>query len=155
MELKDLKTHYEKLETKYKLPSFKDLNESFEIDKIERESDTLLRVIRKVMMEKIVNSLGFLEMLLNPMSIPRMYMSFIKAMNVEDKKLIEKIYNDFSELSLGSLECEVDYSEKVEAELIKKVFKKWQELKPEFRKIFSKIKLPVNNNSTRERSYFG
>src|SRR3989344_7789009 len=155
MELKDLKVNYGKVEAKYKLPSFKELNENFEIDKIDRESDTLLRVIRKVMMEKIVNSLGFLEMLLNPMNIPRMYLPFIKAMNSDDKQIMEKIYAGFSELSLGSLQSEVDYSEKGEAELIKKVFKKWQELKPEFRKIFEKIKNPGNGDIRKERTYFG
>src|SRR3989344_3720844 len=121
MELKDLKVNYGKVEAKYKLPSFKELNENFEIDKIDRESDTLLRVIRKVMMEKIVNSLGFLEMLLNPMNIPRMYLPFMKAMNFDDKKIIEKIYSEFSDLSMSSLESEVDYQEKMEAELIKKI----------------------------------
>ena len=155
MELKDLRNNYEKLSGKYKMPSFKEINESFEIDKIDKESDTLLRVIRKVMMEKIVNSLGFLEMLLNPMNIPRMYMPFIKAMNTEDKKVMERIYTDFSELSLSSLQCEVDYSEKGEAELIKSIFKKWHELKPEFRKIFGKIKNPGSEDFRRERTYFG
>jgi len=155
MELKYLKNNYEKLEQKYKLPTFKDVNESFEIDKIDKESDTLLRVIRKTMMEKIVNSLGFLEMLLNPMNIPRMYMPFIKSMTMEDKNSMEKIYSHFSELSLRSLECEIDYSEKTESELIKSIFNTWKELKPEFRKIFSKIKNPVNNDSKKERSYFG
>ena len=155
MDLKELKESYSKLESKYKLPSFKELNDNFEIDKIDRESDTLLRVIRKVMMEKIVNSLGFLEMLLNPMQIPRMYMPYIKVMNTDDKKIIEKIYGDFSELSMSSLESEIDYQEKVEAELIKKIFKRWQESKEGFRKIFLKIRNPGNGNSSRERSYFG
>ncbi len=155
MELTNLKEIYSKLESKHKLPSFKELNESFEVDKIERESDTMLRVIRKTMMEKIVNSLGFLEMLLNPMQIPRMYMSFVKVMNHEDKEMIEKIYNDFSELSMNSLECEINYSEKTEAELIKKIFKKWTVQKPNFQKIFSKIKTPGNGEAKRERSYFG
>ena len=56
MELNDLRNDYSKLEVKHILPSFKELNESFEIDKIDKESDALLRVVRKVMMEKIVNS---------------------------------------------------------------------------------------------------
>ena len=155
MELKELKEHYSKLEGKYKVPSFKELNDSFEIDKIDKESDALLRVIRKVMMEKIVNSLGFLEMLLNPMQIPRMYMPYVKVINLDDKNMIEKIYNEFSELSMNSLECEISYSEKSEAELIKKIFKKWNEQRPSFQKIFSKIRNPGNGDLKRERSYFG
>ena len=72
MELKDLKKEYSDLAEKYKLPSFKELNENFEIEKIDKDTEILLRDVRKVMMEKIVNSLGFLEMFLNPMNAPRM-----------------------------------------------------------------------------------
>ena len=89
MDLKELKKHYEILSKKYKLPSFKELNEDFDIEKIDKESDILLKVVRKVMMEKIVNSLGFIEMLLNPMNSPRMYHAYLNSMSVEDKKAID------------------------------------------------------------------
>ncbi|MBI2451525.1 hypothetical protein HYV50_00435 [Candidatus Pacearchaeota archaeon] len=156
MDLKDLKKDYEKLQSKYKLPRFEELNENFEIEKIERNSDGLLRVIRKIMMEKIVNSLGFIEMLLNPMNAPRMYFSYIKAMNGEDRKSIENIYENLSKVSLFSLEREIDYNEKGEAELIKTISKTWQELKPDFRKILDNLKAPSNVLAKKgERSYFG
>ena len=56
MELKDLKKEYGKLEKKHKLPSFKEVNETFEIDKIENESDCLVREVRKIIMDKIINT---------------------------------------------------------------------------------------------------
>ena len=37
MELKDIKTVYEPLVKKYKLPEFKKLNEEFEVEKLEKE----------------------------------------------------------------------------------------------------------------------
>ena len=155
MELKDLKKGYDSLAGKYKLPSFEELNEGFEIEKIERESDALLRTIRKVMMEKVVNSLGFIEMLLNPMNAPRMYHAYIKSIGTEDKKIIEKIYGVLAEISVESLEREIEYDEKEEAELIKKTFKIWNEMKPEFAQLVSKIKKPDSSSLKKERSYFG
>ncbi|MBU0466253.1 MAG: hypothetical protein KJ718_01990 [Nanoarchaeota archaeon] len=155
MELNELKKEYAKLAKTYGLPSFNETDKCFEISKIDKESDTLLRAIRKVMMEKIVNSLGFVEMLLNPMNAPRMYLAYIKSIGFEDKKAIEKIYGTFADLSVVSLEREVDYGEKEEAELIKKIIKTWNELKPEFRKILKNMKKPNNDLKKRERSYFG
>lgn len=155
MELKDLKSLYSEIGKKYDLPSFKELNENFEIEKIDRSSETLLRIIRKAMMEKILSSLGFVEMLLNPMNSPRMYLSYIRSMGQEDKEVIDKIYSFFSEVSIAALEAEIDYNEKKEAELIKSILATWKKAQPEFRKILSKMKSPSNNKVKKERSYFG
>ncbi|MFH1290191.1 MAG: hypothetical protein ABIH92_02165 [Nanoarchaeota archaeon] len=155
MDLKDLKREYEKLKKKHKLPSFKELDECFEISKLDKEGDTLLRSIRKVMMEKIVSSLGFVEMLLNPMNAPRMYLAYVKSMGAEERKSIDKIYGEFAELSILSLDREIDYDEKGEAELINKIFGVWNGARPEFRKVLKSMKKPNNNSEKRERSYFG
>lgn len=155
MDVEQLKKEYAKLGKSYKLPSFKELNEEFEIDKIERESDCLLRIIRKVMMEKIVNSLGFLELILNPVNAPRIYLNFIKSVDSIDKENIEKIYSAFSELSIGSIELEIDYSEKREAEMVKKIFESWNSVKPDFKAIITSMKRPGAVINRKEKSYFG
>ncbi len=155
MELKELKSEYEKLAKKYGLPSFEEIVLDFEIDKLEKDTEFLLRAIRKLMMEKIVNSINFLEMLLNPVNTPRMYLPFIRMMDIEDKKMIDNIYSVLAELTLVSLDLEIDSNDKAEAELIKKVFDKWKELKPSFRAIINNIKKPKNFVNKKERSYFG
>lgn len=155
MELKNLKNDYNISTKKYNLPSFQELNENFEIDKIDKQTDCLIRLIRKVMMEKIVNSLGFLEFLMNPMNAPRIYLGYARTMAQEDKKEVEKIYTVLGELSIASLNLEIDYSEKEEAELIKKIYETWNSIKPGFRKILKNMKLPTNNIIKKEKSYFG
>jgi hypothetical protein len=154
MELKNFRKEYLILEKKYKLPSFRSMNEEFEIDKIERESDCMLRLIRKAMIEKIVNSLSFLEMLLNPANSPRIYMPYLKNMTVEDREIIEKIYSALADLSLSSLLLEVEYSEKGEAELIKKIYSVWNSNKSDFKKIIINVKNP-KTIVRKEKSYFG
>lgn len=154
-EIKDLEKDYEVFEKKYKLPSFKELNENFEIEKIDRESKTLLRTIRKVIIEKLVNSLGFVELLLNPVNAPRMYYAYLKTLTQDDKKEIEKIYSVLSDVVLSAIELEIDYDEKAEAEMIKRIHSDWDSVKPAFRKILGNMKKPEAGESKKERSYFG
>jgi hypothetical protein len=153
-ELKNLKEDYKKVGEKYNLPSFEELNRDFDVEKIDRESEVLLKHIRKVMMEKIVNSLSFLEMLLNPMNIPRMYMAYVNSMSESDRKVIGEIYSRFSELIVLSLEREVSYDEKDEAEIIKKILDSWRSSEKDIRKILQGVRKPVEK-SKREKDYFG
>mgnify|MGYP001586242423 CR=1 FL=1 len=155
MDLKTLKKEYGILSKKYKLPEFNDLSHDFEIDKIDKDTDYLLRNIRKLMMEKIVNSMSFLEMFSNPMNSPRMYLPFIKTLTVEDRKLIDSIYFSFADLSMASLELEIGSSEKKEAELINLVLNTWNKLKPNFLGILESMKKPREFENRKERTYFG
>lgn len=154
MDLKELKKLYGELAGKHKLPGFSELNEDFEIDKIKKGEDTLLRTIRKTMMEKIVNSMNFLEFLLNPVNAPRLYLPYIKSMTSDDKKEIDDIYGKFAEIALSALSLEINYSEKGEAEMIKRIAKTWNEAKPGFAKIISKVQKPAVYEK-KEKSYFG
>jgi len=155
MELETLKKEYIKYEKQYKLPSFRELNEVFEIEKIDRESECFLRAVRKVMMDKIVNSITFFDMLLNPTQSPRIYLPFIKSMTPQDKDKIEKIYEFFGRVSLDCMPLELDYSEKAEAEMIKRVFREFQLIRVEFKELLIKIGKPVFTNNKKERSYYG
>lgn len=155
MELNELKEIYSEYEKKYKLPSFVKLNEHFEIEKIERESNIFLRVVRKTMMDKVVNSLSFLDMLLNPMNTPRVYLNYIKSMNGKDKELLDKVYNAFSELSLACLPLELEYSEKNEAEMINQIYIAWEKIRPEFLEILKRVHKPEKGEARKEKSYFG
>src|SRR3989344_540910 len=119
MDISELKRRYSVLEKKHRLPSFKEINENFEIEKIDKEHECLLRAVRKAIMDKIVNSVAFFDMLVNPSATPRIYMSYVRSMSSEDRKIIEEIYDKLSEISFISLELEINYSEKGEADLIK------------------------------------
>ena len=155
MELKDFKKEYDEKAKKFKLPSFSELEENFEIGKAETD-DLVLRTVRKVMMDRIINTLAFLEMLLNPMNAPRRYHSYLSTLTAEDTKKIDETYFKLATLSVKSLEREIDYSEKGEAEMILEVVKVWEGAKPNIREILYKMKQPGNSEGgKRERSYFG
>ncbi|MCA9485946.1 MAG: hypothetical protein KC506_03825 [Nanoarchaeota archaeon] len=155
MELEDFKKEYSLKAKKFKLPDFGNLEENFEMGKVETD-DLVLRSVRKTMMERAINTLGFFEMLLNPMNAPRMYHGFLNSLTTGDTKKIEEMYAKLAGLSVASLEREIDYSEKGEAELIVEISKTWDSIKPDFKEILGKMKSPGNgNNGKRERSYFG
>ena len=154
MEKEELKKKYVALAGKYDLPDYAEINQAFEIEKIDTDSDILLKVIRKIVVEKIVHSLSFVEMLLNPINTSQMYYSYIKSMDEEDKKFLDETYKSFFEISTDSLLREIDYSEKGEAEIIKKVCKAWNERKKGFKRVLSNINNPKVGEK-KERSYFG
>lgn len=156
MELKDLKRKYEPIEKKYNLPSFEQLNIDFEIEKITVESDFLLRVIRKIMMDKIIGFLNFFEKIIsNPTGMPRVYYPFIKSITVEDRKEMEKIYDDMGALSLESLELEIITSEKAEAKMVKKIYDCWEKIKQQLYNLAEKMKTSDGQTIRKEKSYFG
>ncbi|MEM4271691.1 MAG: hypothetical protein QXD13_01215 [Candidatus Pacearchaeota archaeon] len=155
MKLKELKEKYDVVAKKYKLPNFEELNADFEIENIRKESDILLRVVRKVMMTKVTNFMNFIEMIQNPVNAPRFYFAYIKAMSSEDKRELEKIYGELADIYLEALGLEIEYDEKGEAEMTSKIYKSWISIKPRFKKIIADIKGAGSATNAKEKTYFG
>lgn len=155
-ELNELIKDYSELAKKHSLPSFESLNDDFGIEKIDKKSLRLLRIVRKVIVEKVANSLNFLEIILNPVNVPRMYMVSIKSLKSEDIEEVKRIYGEFSEIVLEALEVEVKgYDEGSEVDMIKKTNDVWSKNKKSFSKIFGILRAPNSNNFKKDKSYFG
>ncbi len=146
---------YDALAKRHSLPLFAVLNNDFELEKISQESITVLRVVRKTMMEKIFNLLNFLEMILNPVNAPRTYLPYIKVMTNDHRKIIDKLYGTFGKLTLRALPLEVNYTEKREAIMIKDIYGVWLDVKPELAEIMEQIAIPIDGLAKKERSYYG
>ena len=155
MELKNLIREYDVLQNKYKIPSFKEINDLFELEKIDRDSNTLLRLVRKVMMEKVVNLMGLIDLFLAPNNVPRMYMPYLKSMTSEDRTALSNLYDKFSKLALECMSLEVEYNEKKEADMIIKITKSWQESRVSLNSFFAQLQKPEVREARKEKSYFG
>ncbi len=155
--LEKLKKDYEKLRKKYRIPSFKDLNEAFDIEEAaEIESDCILRQIRKRMMDKVVAYLRFIEMLLNPSNAPIFFFALVKGLTASDKKLLEKVYEELGEFEISVVALDCKYSEAGEAEFINKLFSEWKEISEEVLEISEILKKNWNQKSREsERGYCG
>lgn len=157
MEIEDLKREYANLQRRYQLPDFQKLSEDFEIERVaEKEIESILREIRKTMMDKILSYLRFIELLLNPSNAPILFLALVKNMHTEDKKISENIYRKLGRLEIEAIELDIEYSEKNEAEFIKKLYSEWQQIKQEIKELIKGLKKGLNQKSEKKnRDYFG
>ncbi len=155
--LAELKKKYEQYMMKYKLPSFADLNRDFEVERVyERETDFLMREIRKVMMDKVLGYLRFVELLLNPTNAPLFFFGLIKSMGQDDRKALEKIYAKLGEFEIDVIALDNDYSDEKEAAFMKKVFKEWQEIKSDLKGVVGSLRSGWNQKTIpKEKGYMG
>lgn len=155
--LTKLKKEYSLFEKKYQLPKFSELNIEFEIEKLqERETDLLLREIRRTISDKTVAFLKFFEVFLNPQAAPLFLLSAIKSLNAHDRIKIEKIYKKIVLIEVQAISLDIEYEEKKEAEFIKNTYKNWKDMKEDL-KIIEEILSRVNqeSKSSSGKSYFG
>lgn len=155
MELENLKKSYSTYEKKHKLPSFKELNENFEIEKIERESDILPRVLRVVLMDKVMATQRFVESLLAPQQAPRMLYKYLKSMPTEDKQQLDKIYESFAALMLKSLSLDIEYKEDKECAMVNEIYSVWTSSKKALHAIVANIQNPSEKENKKDKSYYG
>ena len=156
LEIEELKEKYSKLQKKYPLPSFKEMEEDFEISKLDCESETLLRDIRKVIINKYSSWLSFVESLLNPSGGSMFQMYLVKSINGDEKKILNKLFSEIGEIEIQSIELEINYNEQKEAKFIIESFKKWQEMKKPLLEITESLKQNWKKETVKkEKSYFG
>lgn len=155
--LEELKKDYSELAKKYKLPSFKELNEEFDIEKVaENETECLLREIRKSIMEKVIAYLRFIEMLLNPSNAPLFFFALVKGLTSQDKRVLEKLYDKLGSLEIDVIGLDCNYDEKDEADFIKKLLVEWKSVKEDMSGLVEVLKRNWGQKSGKnERGYFG
>ncbi|MEK6842269.1 MAG: hypothetical protein AABX84_00480 [Nanoarchaeota archaeon] len=155
--LAKLKKDYKKLQEKYKIPSFEELNEDFGIEKASgEETDILIREIRKQISEKVFNYLRFVETLINPVNAPMSIFTITKVLGIEEKNKLTEIYKKLVKSEVQMVSIDVDFSEKKEAEFIKETHKIWQEIKKDFLEVMQAVEKNWENKSEgKNRKYFG
>lgn len=155
--LAKLKEDYEKLRKRHNLPSFKELNEDFQIEKAaETETEILIREVRRFVGDKLMNYMRFIESLLNPVNVPMFIFSIIKLIDAEEKKRLSEIYKKLMKKEIKFIELDLEFDEEKEAQFIKDSYELWQEMKKDMLKVMDKInkrwddKFEANN-----KDYFG
>ncbi len=156
-DLENLKKDYLVVQKKYNLPSFENLNEDFQIEKIaEVETDILIREVRKFIADKFSNYLRFVETILNPANAPMFVFSIIKSIGVEEKKKLVEIYKELTKTEIRLIELDTDFFEEKEAEFIKESYEIWQKIKKDVLEVVEVIKKNLDNKfEVNGKSYFG
>ena len=155
--LAEIKKEYSILSKKYKLPDFSELNKEFEIEKIqERETDFLLREVRRAISDKIVAYLKFLELFLNPVAAPLFVLIALKGMNQSDKETMEKLYKDLVGLEIKSIALDTEYKESEEVKFIKEAINTWNSVKKDLIDLCKEIeKAHIKSSEKKKKDYFG
>ena len=156
--LPGFRERYKKLQEKYSLPAFDDMNREFYIEKVaEIETDIPTREIRRFVADKIYNYLRFLETILNPSNAPMFIFSVVKSMNEEDKRRLSDAYMKLADINLELVRLDVESDEKKDAEFFKSVYSSWMEIKKDLSEIFGRF--TAGNGMRKQESngsrYFG
>jgi hypothetical protein len=155
--LEDLKKEYELLKNKYSLPEFSKLNELFDIEEVDTDTEFLLRRIRRVVADKILGYLKFVEVILNPSNAPIFFFKLIKKLDDKDRENLAKIYEELAKIEVDVISLDLEYSEKQEAEYVKKLYDSFNNnVKGELLSIIKKLGNGDNNKKKENgNSYFG
>jgi len=155
--LETLKQEYKKIQEKYNLPSFEELNEDFNIEKAsEVQVELLIREIRRFVADKLSNYMRFVEAILNPVNVPMFVYSLIKSLDTQEKEKLKEIYKKLSKNELKLIELDINYSEEKEALFIRDSYKMWQEMKKDLLDIFEKANKNWDNKvESKNKDYFG
>lgn len=155
--LENLKKDYNRIQEKFNLPDFAELNKDFHIEKIvEIKTDFLIREIRKFMADRFSNYLRFIEALLNPVNAPMFVFSVVKSIGVEDKKKLTEIYKKLAKIEVDLIELDINFIEEKEVEFVKESYKIWQEIKKDLLKVIETIKKNWDNKGeVNGKGYFG
>lgn len=156
-DLEEMKKSYLKIQKKYSLPDFDELNREFNIEKTaETETDYLIREIRKSIADKLMNYMRFIESLLNPVNAPMFVFSAVKTLSSNDKQKLTDVYKKLAKNEIMLIETDVEFSEMKEAEFIKKSFRLWKKVQKEILKVLNVIKKNWDNKFEPEsKGYFG
>ncbi|MDP3992396.1 MAG: hypothetical protein U1B79_00470 [Candidatus Pacearchaeota archaeon] len=157
MGLEQLKIEYLVLHKKYDLPSFKEMNEDFYIEKIaENETEMLMREVRRMVGDRLANYMRFIENLLNPVNVPMFVFSIIKLIGADEKKKLQEIYKKLIKNEIKFVERDLEFDEAKEAEFIKGSYGLWQEMKKEISGVFEMVdKNWETKTEENSKGYFG
>ena len=157
IDLEILKKQFETAKERYSLPEFSKLNEDFDIERLqEKDTDLLVREIRRLVVEKNMAYLRFVEMFMNPSQAPMFFLSLVKNLSVQDTKLLEELYSKLGKYEILSLELDNEYSEAKEAEFIKKFFVEWQNVKKTVAGFLGKLRDSWDKKAVRsDKGYLG
>ncbi len=155
--LEKLKKNYKVLEEKFGLPSFNELNEDFQIEHIElASSDFLVREVRRMISEKLVGYLKFIETLMNPSGAPFFVYSIIKPFGKSEKEKLGEFYKKLAKRQIEIIKLDLVYDVKKEVIFIKEVFSEWKKMKSEIFDIISFAEANMDKKyDNGSRAYFG
>jgi hypothetical protein len=155
--LESLKEDYKKIQEKFELPEFNELNDDFNIEKLsEVETESLIREIRRMIADRFYNYLRFVESILNPVNSSMFIYSIIKSFEIKEKDKLTEIYKKLAQREVELIELDIKFDEEKEVTFIKESYKIWQDIKEDMLGVIKVIKKNWDNKLSKDKKdYFG
>jgi|TARA_Y100000310_G_scaffold327902_1_gene395047 hypothetical protein len=152
----EIEKEYIKLCKKYKLPKFKDLNNEFEISRLDNV-DFLIRNILRNVAEKLEFYCNLINELLQPDTSSLSSMHEVRFFTDSEKN---KLYNQFKKLMKthrNIIRLVLEHDEKNQAKFLNSFFSEWLEIKKQLINYLSKMKDSWDKETSMEENiaYFG
>ncbi|PIN69227.1 hypothetical protein COV93_06355 [Candidatus Woesearchaeota archaeon CG11_big_fil_rev_8_21_14_0_20_43_8] len=135
---------------KYSLPSFKDLDNEFEVGAVETPCSSLLSSVRNKMIERVGYFIKVLDDLLYRPDNSYANMHEVQGFSESERKSLFHLYKKLILLDRTSLELNLLLDEKQDADFIKRLFDVWQDVKPELLELVRKMKHVWENDETQD-----
>lgn len=158
-DIEDLKKKYAEFSSKYGLPEFSIINTNFGIEELIEHLDTeyFLRRLRLCIVERVMGLLRVLESIMNPAHAPIFIHVIAKNIDTDSKAVVEELYKGGCDIEIKSIaESLLSYDETREANLIKDMISKWNDMKPKIEQLNDSILSAWKKDSLgSEKDYLG
>lgn len=155
----DLRVEYEKLNKKYDLPGYNELDEEFELLYFQPviEIKYPLRFIRRRIVDKFSGFVNYFQNIINPVNASIIFMEESGFLTDEEKKELAIFIKNMIILERESLILDIELDERRDAKFIKEASLKWKEYKLKLLEYAFKIKKEWEKGTTSEEEnhYFG
>src|SRR3989338_1090008 len=151
----DIKTEYEKISKKYKLPEFEKINDDFEINFIEKK-EFLTRAIRRRMNDKLLFFARIIENVIYPNSQSHI-IAYENSVFSEERKLeLVKVHKQLMIFERRSLLLDIETTDENDIEYIKDLLSRWEDFKKELKEVAETMRESWKKNiEEKEERFFG
>lgn len=155
----EIKHEYEGFVKKYKLPSYEELDNEFELLYFTNiiEISYVLRFVRRRINDRLSAFTSILQGFLQPNPGSPINLEESSFLDENEKKKIVILIRELMNIERMNTLLDLDFDEKKEAEFIKNAVNKWFELKKEILELLKKVKKGWESKVSEESKepYFG
>ena len=140
--MKDLKQRYNELANKYNTPSFEELDPDFELLYFKElcEISKPLAFARRRIYDKIGWICSMIQTLMQPNSGSPISIEESSFFTKDEKQDFVNLLKQMMYFERLSIHLDIESTEQEDADFIKEAVGKWQEIKPQIKKITSQLK---------------
>jgi hypothetical protein len=153
---KEIENEYNKLNKKYKLPEFNEVNVEFEISSLEDKVFLLRNILRKII-EKLEFYIDLLSNLLQPDAASLSSMHELRFFTEEDKNAMYRLFKKLMKAHRSIIEAVLETDEKSQADYLKDFFVEWKAMKKELLAYVKRMRESWDKDTSIEEDvgYFG